>query len=82
MNRMYIRLRVPSPGIRARTPILFGAFAVLQTFTVAQRSRGGFFAAPTAAGKASVASASARARDGLESLIWSVSTPRSACRIA
>src|SRR4051812_17178351 len=37
---MYIRSRLPLPGIRARTPIWSGDLAVSHTFTVAQRSGG------------------------------------------
>ena len=57
VKRIHIRSRVALPGIRARTPILFGECGVSQTFTVAHRSRGAL--AAEAAGASAAARASA-----------------------
>jgi hypothetical protein len=59
MKRMYIFVWSPSPGMLARTPIMFEWTLVSQTFTVAHRSLGALAAEAGNAATAQQASTTA-----------------------
>jgi hypothetical protein len=61
MKRMYIFVWAPSPGMLARTPIMFSWRLVSQTFTVAHKSFGRFAADAGKAAAAQQASTAAMA---------------------